>query len=375
MAQWYGDHNIEVIPLDCRASWWARAWPALAAFHPNRDIWWRRRWEKGLFSPAAWDRHTRINGRLLDAAMRPGSKILQMAKEYFPHPRYQEMEYYVFINYNARLSRDDGFTPWRPAPKHEEAFIRREDLLFQHATHVFTAGEYLRKNLIEESGVRPERVTTVGNGVNPYYLQNPPPSFPETFSHRLLFVGWDLGLKGGGDVLRALPAIRARYPQVELNVVGPDEAQRTQQGMWADVPGVRWMGNQRVTLDQYREADLLVLPSLRDSYGFVFMEAMSQGVPCIGSDVNGMPEMIEHGLTGYIVPRQSPDKIAEAICCYYADKANKRHMAERAFRRVHDHFTWDVVMSKVCKSMELVQPVSPAGTHERIISGGPNCRY
>ena len=347
MADWYETNGNRVHRIDCRASLAARAWPALLAFHPNRDTWYRRRWEIGLFSPSAWDRHTRVNGRQLDKVLKSGSKILQMAKEYFPHPFYQEMEYYLFVNYNARLSRDDGFTPWRPSRKNEQAFIEREDLLFRNATHVFTAGEYLRRNLIEASGVLPSRVTTVGNGVNPFYLANTPSSFPEEFMYRLLFVGWDFGLKGGRDVLEALPQIRAKYPRVELMVIGPDEEQKTKMGHLATASGVRWLGAESVKIEHFRSADLMVLPSLRDSYGFVFLEAMSQGVPCVGADINGMPEMIIQNETGYIVPRQSPEKIAEAICQYYGDSSNKHRMAKKACQRVHEVFTWDVIMSKV----------------------------
>ncbi|HMO50444.1 MAG TPA: glycosyltransferase family 4 protein [Kiritimatiellia bacterium] len=305
-----------------------------------------------MYSPEAWQRHTRLNGKLLDRLLPPGGKILQMSKEYFPHPGYRDMEYYVFINYNARLARDDGFTPWRPHPRKEPAFIALQDELFRCATHIFTAGEYLRQNIIETSGVRPEKITSVGNGVPPEYERNAPAEFPEEFTHRLLFVGWDFGLKGGRDVLAAMPAIRARHPKVELFIVGPDEAQKQQQGTLADQPGVHWISG-KVSLDHYRSADLFVLPSLRDSYGFVFLEAMSQGLPCIGADVNGMPEMIADSETGYIVPRSSPEAIAHAVDRYYTDPSNKKRMAEASRRRVESLFTWDVVMNKINAVMGL----------------------
>lgn len=353
IAEWYAANSFSITHIDCRASVWSRAWPAIKAFHPDRNTWYRRRWEAGVFSPSAWDRNTRVNGRLLDRLGKSNSKILQISKEYFPHPRYRDMEYYVFINYNARLSMRDGFTPWRPKPDEEAAFIEKEDLLFRHATHVFTAGEYLRRNLIDEAGVSPTRVTTVANGVNPYYLRHPPPAFSGEFTNKLLFVGWDFGLKGGRDILLALPHIRAQFPRVELVVIGPDEAQKIKLGALVDTPGVRWMGSQKVKIEDYRSADLFVLPSLRDSYGFVFLEAMSQGLPCIGADINGMPEMIDHGHTGYIVPRNSPAHIADAVCRYYADSSNKQRMAELSYKRVLEKFTWDVVLSKVNRIMNV----------------------
>jgi glycosyltransferase involved in cell wall biosynthesis len=59
-------------------------------------------------------------------------------------------------------------------------------------------------------------------------------------------------------------------------------------------------------INLYRQSDLLVMPSLRDSFGFVFLEAMIQGVPCIGTNINAMPEIIEDAKTGYIVPVRDP---------------------------------------------------------------------
>ena len=351
VGDWYIEHGHPLIPINCREAWWPRLWPALRAFHPHRDTWHRRRWELGLYSPEAWHRHTRLNGKLLDRLLPPGGKILQMSKEYFPHPDYRNREYYLFINYNARLARDDGFTPWRPSRANEPRFIDLQDELFRSATHVFTAGEFLRQNIIDTSGVMPERITSVGNGVPPYYERNRPAHVPGEFTRRLLFVGWDFGLKGGRDVLEAMPAIRAQHPEVELWIVGPDEAQQQQQGALGQQEGVRWLGNVKVTLDHYRSADLFVLPSLRDSYGFVFLEAMSQGLPCVGADINGMPEMIAHGETGFIVPRRSPDAIADAVLRYYADPANKKRMAEASIRRILDRFTWDVVMAKINRAI------------------------
>ena len=92
---------------------------------------------------------------------------------------------------------------------------------------------------------------------------------------------------------------------------------------------------------------MFVMPSLRDSYGFVFLEAMSQGLPCLGADMNGMPEIIADGETGYVVPRQSPERIAEAVCRYYSDGNNKRRMANATYQMLKERFTWDAVMAKV----------------------------
>lgn len=85
------------------------------------------------------------------------------------------------------------------------------------------------------------------------------------------------------------------------------------------------------------------MPSLRDSFGYVFLEAMTQGVPCIGTDLNAMPEIVQDGKTGYIVPLRDPQALADEILRYYADEENRQRMGQAALERVKQRYTWDRV--------------------------------
>ena len=93
----------------------------------------------------------------------------------------------------------------------------------------------------------------------------------------------------------------------------------------------------------YRASDLFVMPSLRDSFGFVFLEAMTQGVPCIGTNLNAMPEIIQDGETGYIVPVHDPEALAAAILRYYKDPSNRQRMGRAGQQRVVETYTWEKV--------------------------------
>ena len=67
------------------------------------------------------------------------------------------------------------------------------------------------------------------------------------------------------------------------------------------------------TLDVYREADVLVFPTLADGFGMVVSEAMSQGLPVITTTRAGAAEMITHGGNGLIVPPGDPAPLADAL--------------------------------------------------------------
>ncbi len=65
---------------------------------------------------------------------------------------------------------------------------------------------------------------------------------------------------------------------------------------------VRFLGRQDEIAQVISLADLLLLPSEKESFGLVALEAMACGVPTIGSQTGGIPELIEHGKTGFIAP-------------------------------------------------------------------------
>jgi len=80
-------------------------------------------------------------------------------------------------------------------------------------------------------------------------------------------------------------------------------------------------------------ADLLLLPSSNESFGLVALEAMASGVPVIGSDVGGIPEVVEHGVTGYLAPVGDAAQMAqyalqllrdEGLCRQFCDAARAR---------------------------------------------------
>lgn len=328
---------------DFDASRARRLWSLLRTAHPNKKRWFRRREVFDFYSLAAWHRNTRTNGRLVDRALANGGKILQVGGLYFPHPRYAEMEYYLFFTYTMKLALADRYSPWIVEPREREAFIALETQLYQHAAHIFVAADFVKRNLVEEYSLSPERVSVVGMGVNNWYLQNME-GWPRAQTKRCLFVGFTWEIKGGPDVLRAFSLARKIIPDLELTIIGPTPSAAM------EAEGVTLVGpviDNRVLLEHYRSADLFILPSRCDSFGFVFLEAMTQGLVCIGSNLNAMPEIIEDGKTGFIVEPADPEGIARLIVDFYRTPHRKHEMGARARNRVQQHYTWSRVAAAI----------------------------
>jgi glycosyltransferase involved in cell wall biosynthesis len=97
----------------------------------------------------------------------------------------------------------------------------------------------------------------------------------------------------------------------------------------------------RALVRAYRAADLVVLPSIwQESYGLPVAEAMACGVPVLASASGGVPELIDDGTTGTLVPRLDTDALARAVREMSADPARLREMGHAARARAERVLTW-----------------------------------
>jgi len=96
---------------------------------------------------------------------------------------------------------------------------------------------------------------------------------------------------------------------------------------------VLFLGNQEVMEELLPLADVFLLPSSTESFGLVALEAMSAGVPVVASRVGGLPELVESGVTGFLVPEGNLDAHVRAVMSLLEDGALRRRFG-RAGRKV-----------------------------------------
>jgi glycosyltransferase involved in cell wall biosynthesis len=93
--------------------------------------------------------------------------------------------------------------------------------------------------------------------------------------------------------------------------------------------------------------DVAVLPSHREAQGLSILEAMALSRPVVASDVGGIPEMIEDGVTGLLVPHDQPVQLAAAIVRLLTDHALADTIARRAHDLVHDRFCIELMVKAI----------------------------
>lgn len=145
----------------------------------------------------------------------------------------------------------------------------------------------------------------------------------------VLFVGRLEKRKGIQDLFEAIPQVLKQVPQARFVIAGSDNSywdgflKRTgldyvtyfQRHYAAVAPYVKFLGNvSDEELQQlYAACDLFVAPSLYESFGLIYLEAMNYGKPVIGCRAGGIPEVIDHQTTGLVVEPEAPQQLAEAL--------------------------------------------------------------
>ena len=91
-------------------------------------------------------------------------------------------------------------------------------------------------------------------------------------------------------------------------------------------------------LDLHQQADVLCLPTLADSNPWVLLEAMACGTSVVSTPVGAIPEMLEHGHAGVLVPSGNPPALGEALRALLADPHQRAQLAGRARLRCEERY-------------------------------------
>ncbi|MEO5634396.1 glycosyltransferase family 4 protein, partial [Gaiella sp.] len=194
----------------------------------------------------------------------------------------------------------------------------------RHADAVRTVSAFTSE-LVWEAGVEPIATFPAYMDLGPY-LATPPASFPER--PVALFVGVLERYKAVDVLAEAWQRVIADRPGMGLHIVGAGRLESLVRSLVADPTlGARWterLGTAGVAraLD---EATLLVLPSRREGMGRVIVEAFCRGRPVVGTRSGGIPDLVEDGVSGVLVPTDDPASLAEALGRVLGD----RSLAER----------------------------------------------
>jgi len=159
--------------------------------------------------------------------------------------------------------------------------------------------------------------------------------------------------KGLDTLLSSFAEVLNEIPDCRLCLVGDDQGMgeklRKQAVDLGIAEKVIFTGHieEKVFRDAYGAADVFVLPSEYEAFGIVLLEAMACKVPCIGTRVGGVPEVIRDGTDGLLVEYKDVRGLARAMIRLLSDFEERHRMGEAGRERVRREFTWSSVVDRI----------------------------
>ena len=238
-----------------------------------------------------------------------------------------------FYPYRSRLSRLIGFIEIR--------MIKKCNYLITHAySHA--------QELDSQYQINSKEFHIIPHGIN---LPLPGSLYLETNSpKKILYVGRLEYRKGTDILLQAIPLVINKYNNVIFQLIGIDPEQSFENKF-------RFENNEAVnkkvifsgvldnatTHKAYATCDIFVAPSRYESFGLIYIEAMSYGKPVIGCKVGGVPEIIKNNLNGLFAEVGSEVSLAEKICYLLEDEALMKEMGSKARKTVEHRFSREIL--------------------------------
>jgi len=232
------------------------------------------------------------------------------------------------------------------------------DLCFE-AWRVICCSHYMRDEVAEVLGAPQDKMDVIPNGVDPakFKIDFDKAEFRRWFAKPnekiIFFVGRMVPEKGVQVLIQAMPEILAGYNDAKLVIVGGGHKDHLvkiahDHGVAEKVFFTGYVDDETL-LKLYNVIDVAVYPSLYEPFGIVALEAMVAKVPVVVSDVGGLREVVDHGVTGLSAWADNPDSLAWAILRLLKSPYTARNMARNAHRKVMEQFNWGRIAERTAE--------------------------
>lgn len=228
------------------------------------------------------------------------------------------------LNYDSQGASYGHGRSW---PAIEALKLRMNQAVFQRAAALVTWCQWAADSLVADYDIPADKISVIHPGVDVSLFQ-PRNETARPGPVRILFVGGDFQRKGGADLLEAMVRLG---PAAELDAVTNASVEvprgvvcRVHRGLAPQSPEIARL---------YRDADIFALPSRGDCFPQAVAEALASGLAIVASSTGAIPEMVQEGVNGHLVPPGDPRGLAVALETLVASSGKRRQMG-RVSRRI-----------------------------------------
>lgn len=223
-------------------------------------------------------------------------------------------------------------------------FSLAERLALRGAKKIFCVSDFTRRELLKHCPLPEGKAVVLHNALDPYFEIKPGP--PQALTSPIILTITRLSYadryKGVDQLIEAMPAVRHTVPDAKLRIVGRgDDLPRLQKLVHSlHLQGVvEFLGfvDDEQMAREFDQARLFALPSNREGFGLVFLEAMAHGRPCLGARAGGVPEVITPD-SGVLVEPDFAAGVAPALISALQSSWSEEAILDRARSFCYSHF-------------------------------------
>ena len=255
-----------------------------------------------------------------------------------------------------------GVEVWQPLGWPRGAALRQADLVIGPSADTV-------QHLISEQHLPPGKVQRLPWGLDPEFEERvaaaasllSPPGFPR-MGRVILTVGrWDSAeqYKGADTLIAALPRLLKAAPDASLVLVGDgDDRTRLEHlardvGVWERAHFLHGLTPEQL-FACYANCEIFALPSRGEGFGLVFLEAMACAKPVIGGAHGGIPDIVEDGVTGLLVPHGDAEGLAHSLESLLINPIQGREMGARGRERIQKDYSFEEFQSHLMRILDAV---------------------
>jgi glycosyltransferase involved in cell wall biosynthesis len=250
------------------------------------------------------------------------------------------------------------FTPhawsfWAAEGRKAQLYCRFERAAARWCGTILVVSQHEREAGLAAGVGRRQQYLVVSNGIDAERYSTPPEPVPG----RVLFVARLAGQKRPDIAIRAFARVRESHSAAELHLVGDGPARMEMEELVdsLDLRGaVRFLGSRGDVDALLSRAACVVLSSDYEGCPYTVIEAMAAGAPVVATRVGGVPELVEHGVTGLLVEPRSLDQLAAAVSELLGDPARARGMGAAGRDRARTRFSVQGMVERVAAVYEQV---------------------
>jgi glycosyltransferase involved in cell wall biosynthesis len=220
--------------------------------------------------------------------------------------------------------------------------------------HFTTASRHLKDALNSFCPFSGDRTTVIPFGVR---LSDKTKKHESKIPIRIIFAKSLQPVYAPQILLEAISIATKKNFKLTLDMYGEGELRDNLQELAvklniSDIVSFKGWINNEILYDLYPNYDIMIMPSLSESFGVAALEASSAGLPVIASNIGGVPEVVKDGVTGILVEPGDPEKLAEAILKLASDVELRKKMGNAGREFVAQNYRWENCLKQMIELYE-----------------------